>query len=118
MALVRKRHFLQRLFFRCLRTCTGYSLAECTACTDTTKTPPECGVIGRNCVSGGVFSCTLCQSNFQLIDGLCIYPPYGYNPLTLITPVVDAKFDEFAQYYGGIFGSGADSSTYSPLNPS
>ena len=97
--------------------CTGFTLAECTACTDTTKTPPECGEIGRNCASGGVFRCTSCQPSFQLIEGLCIYPPYGYNARTLTRPVVDAKFDTFAQYYGGIFGSGSSSSTYSPVNP-
>ena len=35
----------------------------------------------------------------------------------MVVPVVDAQFDTFEQYYEGIFASGQDSSTYSPVNP-
>ena len=94
--------------------CNGYSLQECTKCTDSQYSIPECGLVGLNCQTGGLFSCTNCGT-FTLIDGLCLESPFEYNPNTLNAPVVDAQFDTFKMYYD-VFSSGADPTTYSPWN--
>ena len=94
--------------------CNGYGLEDCTACTDSQYSPPECGLAGLNCNIGGLFSCTACTSSFTLIDGLCVNPPYRYNPLALDDPVFDIQFDTFEEYYGGIFSSGGTPTSYSP----
>jgi hypothetical protein len=98
-------------------TCTGYTYAECTACSSST-TAPDCS-LGLNCASGtAIFSCTSCQPGFTLIEGLCLQQmPYGYNSSSLTTPVFNLNFNTFAQYYAGIFQSGSNPATYSPVNP-
>ena len=97
-------------------TCDGYGLGDCTSCVNSQYSPPECGVLGINCLSGGLFDCLSCTAIFVLIDGLCLIAPFQYNAETLEIPVVDVQFDTFEQFYGGVFSSGADSSTYSPWN--
>ena len=93
--------------------CTGYSLAQCTSCVGT-GTVPECGAIGLNCATGGVFSCTVCSGTYYLTGGLCINTPSG--TLGSSDPFVDIDFSEFEQYYGERFYSGASDATYSPYN--
>ena len=43
-------------------------------------------------------------------------PPYGYNSNALSTPVLDINFGNFSQYYGGLFQSGSNASTWAPYN--
>ena len=94
--------------------CTGYTWQYCTSCIST-ETAPNC-ILGQNCAAGTeVFACTSCNIGYILIDGLCLYEPYGYNAGTLLTPVIDITFNTFAQYYGP-FQSGSDASTYGPWN--
>ena len=95
--------------------CTGYFYSQCTACNNG-GTAPGCSA-GKNCAAWtSTYSCTSCVSTFTLIDGLCIYSPYAYNPAALSTPVFDINFETFSQYYGGVFQSGANAATYAPYN--
>jgi hypothetical protein len=74
-------------------------------------------VLEKNCAAGYTFNCSLCNSSsFEIIGGLCLNPPYGYNANALKFPVTSAIFDSFQQFYGEIFQSGADSSTWAPFN--
>ena len=100
------------------KSCNGYGLDECTVCADSQNSPPACGLSGFHCYSGEMFNCLECYENYSLIDGLCLNGiPYGYNPDTLSSPVVDIKFSTIQQYYGRMFSSGLNSATYSPVNP-
>jgi hypothetical protein len=93
--------------------CTGYDYASCTACSF--GSPPGCS-IGLNCLSGSTFACTQCQVGYVLIDGLCLYPPYNYNPSLPNNPAIQIIFNTFEQFYGGFFQSGLDASNYAPFN--
>ena len=97
--------------------CTGFDYPSCTACTNS-KTPPDC-VGGVHCNSGtSIFNCLVCSSGYTLIGGLCLLEPYLYDPAALQTPVIDVIFDDFQQFYGGIFQSGNDPNTWAPFgNP-
>ena len=66
----------------------------------------------RNClVSIGTFSCSSCIDSYVLIDQLCILNPLYYSANNLISPIVDAEFTSFQQYYG-IFQSGSNASNW------
>ncbi|OMJ79755.1 hypothetical protein SteCoe_20141 [Stentor coeruleus] len=94
--------------------CEGYGFSDCLSCSNS-NTSPYCD-IGYNCLtSSSGLLCSVCQSGFELIDGLCLNTPNPYDPLNLLSPIINIRFDEFSQYYS-IFQSGTISSTYGPFN--
>ncbi|OMJ79754.1 hypothetical protein SteCoe_20140 [Stentor coeruleus] len=96
--------------------CDGYGFSDCLSCSNS-NTPPYCDV-GYNCLtSSSGLLCSVCQPGFELIDGLCQNTPDPYDPLNLLSPVINIRFDDFSQYFS-VFKSGTDSSTYGPFNNS
>ncbi|OMJ68542.1 hypothetical protein SteCoe_33973 [Stentor coeruleus] len=93
--------------------CTGYLFSQCLSCYPDTGSAPGC-VLGLNCIIGsGTFNCSKCSStDYDIIDGLCLYPPYHYGSDNVTSPVFSIKFNTFEQYYGGIFMTGSNHSTY------
>ena len=95
--------------------CIGLGYSGCTACEDSTRTPPGCND-GNGCtVSVSTFSCSACATGLVLIGGLCVNEPYLYDASTLNTPVINLVFDTISQCFGP-FQSGANAATYSYNN--
>ena len=96
-------------------TCTGFTYSYCTSCNNG-RTAPDC-LNALFCASQtGTYACTVCNTGYTLIDGLCLIQPYNYNAAALSTPVININFNTFAQYYGGIFQNGANAATWAPFN--
>ena len=88
--------------------CTGFIYKTCNECYDN-STAPDCG--------GSSFTMLNCSDPLILYKSLCVYPS-SFPSIDVSLPAITIKFDKFEQFYGGIFQSGHDNSTYGPFwNP-
>lgn len=87
--------------------CTGYLKSDCS------QSNADCWKFCSSCSS--TFTCTSCDSRYIMIDNLCLYQPYNWNPTSSL-PSISLTFDTFEQYYDGLFQSGHDPSTYYPYH--
>ena len=86
--------------------CDGYLLDQC----DKYKTNlPIFTKLGKNCIIGYGFNCSVCKGEFSLVEGLCLYPASNFSTIVL-------RFDLYEQNQGGYFQSGFNETTYSPFN--
>ena len=96
-------------------TCTGFRYSDCTSCANGNVNLATCDCWKFCLTCSSTFQCTSCNPMYTLINGLCIYEPYLWNPAST-APTVSIVFNTIEQYYDGLFQSGHNATTYAPYN--
>ncbi|OMJ95266.1 hypothetical protein SteCoe_1482 [Stentor coeruleus] len=89
--------------------CTGFDMSECYC--GNSEVYPNCCHVGCN-TCGGFWSCSACDSGYNLIDTICLnYCPSGSCSTLPSSSIIDITFNVFSGDYSG-FTTGSDPNTY------